>query len=155
MKDREASTWARARVEAGRGGDGRGAARAGHVCGAQATTAVTFVVAADSRPPGVGADDVLNPSWRMTARMSAFCTGLAIAPANKLLPSTGSVPLYALTAIIGEWVFLLFVLLIYRAAPSPSTVQQRQPMNHVYEYERHSRTGMCKSIRMTSKSEQS
>jgi hypothetical protein len=69
----------------------------------------------------VGADEVLNPSWRMTARMSAFCTGLAMAAVKRLLPSIGSVPLYALTATMGVWVFLLFVLLIYRAAPSPST----------------------------------
>lgn len=32
-----------------------------------------------------------------------------------------SEPLYALTASIGVFVFLLLVVLIYRAAPSPST----------------------------------
>lgn len=52
---------------------------------------------------------------------SAFCRGLERAAAKTLLVSLGSVLLYALTATIGVFVFLLLVLLIYRAAPSPST----------------------------------
>jgi len=64
--------------------------------------------------------DVLNPSWRITARRSFFCKGFVREAVNTLLASFGSVPLYALTAMMGVLVFLLFVLLIYRAAPSPS-----------------------------------
>ena len=68
-----------------------------------------------------GAVDVLNPSWRMAASRLAFCKGFASEAANKLLASLLSMPLYALTAMIGVLVFLLLVLLIYRAALSPST----------------------------------
>ena len=67
--------------------------------------------------------DVLNPSWRITATRSAFWTGFAMYAAKRSLNSvTSTPPLYALTAIIGVVAFLLLVLLIYRAAPSPSTV---------------------------------
>ena len=57
---------------------------------------------------------------------SAFCNGFERAASNALLISLGSVPLYALTATIGVLVFLLLVLLIYRAAASPSTLRQRK-----------------------------
>jgi len=86
--------------------------------------------------------EVLKPSWRIMASYinihrknhqeppksnlpmrSAFCRGLARAAAKTLLVSLGSVLLYALTAIMGVFVFLLLVLLIYRAAPSPSTIK--------------------------------
>jgi hypothetical protein len=63
--------------------------------------------------------EVLNPSRRITGRSSAFCRGFESDATKTLLAS--SAPLYALIAIIGVLVFLLFVLLIYRAAPSPST----------------------------------
>src|ERR1700731_2762462 len=72
--------------------------------------------------------EVLNPSLRITASKSLFCTGLAREAANTLpLPvSLDPRPPYALIATIGVLVFLLFVLLMYRAAPSPSTVKTRQ-----------------------------
>lgn len=72
--------------------------------------AVTFVAAAIPRLPG--ADEVLKPIRRMTASRSAFCTGLASAAAKSELPSTGSFPLYALTATMGVFVFLLLVVLM-------------------------------------------
>lgn len=77
---------------------------------------------------------VLNPSCRIACTKSAFCSGFAKEAANRLLVSFMSVPLYALTAMIGVLAFLLFVLLIYLAAPSPSTM------------------GMCRSIKMQSNS---
>lgn len=71
--------------------------------------------------PRPGTVDVLKPSCRMMDNRSAFWTGFARYPANKLLWSAGSEPPYALTAMIGLFAFLLLVVLIYLAAPSPST----------------------------------
>ena len=63
---------------------------------------------------------VLNPSWRMTASRSAFCTGFDSVAANSVLANP-SEPLYALTEMMGTPLFLLVVLLMSRAALSPST----------------------------------
>jgi hypothetical protein len=73
--------------------------------------------------PRLGAVEVLKPNCRITASRSAFCTGFAKYAVNRLFCSEGSEPPYALTAMIGVVAFLLFVVLIYRAAPSPSTMQ--------------------------------
>lgn len=73
--------------------------------------------------------EVLKPSCRITAitmsmralptdtknnspSRSAFCNGLAREAANRLFDSFGSIPLYALTAMMGVFVFLLLVDLI-------------------------------------------
>jgi hypothetical protein len=69
----------------------------------------------------VCAVDVLNPRSRITASKSAFWSGFESDAANSALASPISAPLYALTAMIGVLVFLLLVLLMYRAALSPST----------------------------------
>lgn len=55
--------------------NGVGATRAAGAVGAGGVGAVTR----DVPPPfpRLGAVDVLNPSWRRTARRSAFCTGFA------------------------------------------------------------------------------
>lgn len=74
------------------------------------------------RTDGVCAVDVLNPRSRITASKSAFWSGFESDAANSALASPISAPLYALTAMIGVLVFLLLVLLMYRAALSPSTV---------------------------------
>jgi hypothetical protein len=65
--------------------------------------------------------DVLNPSLRITIRRSAFCRGFESEAVKMLLVSPVSGALYALIAMMGVVVFLLLVLLMYRAAPSPST----------------------------------
>ena len=92
--------------------------------GATGTGGVGAVTREEPPPcPRLGAVDVLNPSCRITASRSAFWTGFARYAANKLFGSVGSDPLYALTAMIGVFAFLLFVVLIYRVAPSPSTAQ--------------------------------
>jgi hypothetical protein len=65
---------------------------------------------------------VRKPRLRNTLTNSLFCTGFE-REATKRSPGVGaSIPVYALTLIIGVFVFLLFVLLIYCAAASPSTV---------------------------------
>jgi hypothetical protein len=65
--------------------------------------------------------DVLNPSLRITIRRSAFCSGFEREAVKMPLVSPVSRAPYALIAMIGVVVFLLLVLLMYRAAPSPST----------------------------------
>jgi hypothetical protein len=55
---------------------------------------------------------VLNPSFRMTASKSAFCKGFDREAVNSPLLSLGSVPLYALTEIMGVLLFLPLVLLM-------------------------------------------
>ena len=67
-------------------------------------TDVNLVVGACPRPCAV---DVLKPSWRITATRSAFCTGFAMYAAKTSRSSVASMPLYALTAMIGVVVFLL------------------------------------------------
>lgn len=102
---------------------GEGAASAGPATVTVAGAVVTGpVVTRDAVDPRLGAVDVLKPSWRITASKSAFATGFCRYAANRLFCSVGgSEPPYALTAMIGVVWFLLFVVLIYRAAPSPST----------------------------------
>ena len=78
---------------------------------------VTFVVM-----PLPWTVEVLKSYCLMAANRSAFWTGFAKNAANKsfLTASFESEP-YALTARIGVFAFLLLVVLMYRAAPSPST----------------------------------
>lgn len=66
--------------------------------------------------------EVLKPSCLMAATRSAFWTGFARKAAKRsfLRISLVSEP-YALTARIGVFAFLLLVVLMYLAAPSPST----------------------------------
>ena len=88
------------------------------------TGAVTPVVIFPPSPRPWAAD-VLNPNCRMAANKSAFWTGFAKYVANRLLLASCASEAYALTAMIGVLAFLLLVVLMYLAAPSPSTIQPK------------------------------